>query len=555
MEFYVDEKGDIEAESPDEKANFGSEDGSSDGSENGGPTPQIPQEFDITDDDGIGDLTDGSEIPEPTPGSEGDSIFTPTNAEDPVIDTGVINSNGTGTDGEDHEQDENGETEEGSGGGGNGGNGGNGGGGGGGGDGGAFGDILNGFGTGIANGLGGIIDGIVSGIDNLLGISKNKKKEKEAEVRRKVEEGLEVAKKIGNLADSARSNYDEDVEELKRIAGPDNFKPSEIRELKNLQGNDHNERINFIDPQDLKPNSNDSQSGSETPSEDCRSRSNCAFQSAEQKKVADTKNYIKGAREYVKEKFTGSDRKTREGVLDGADSASNAADGFYKRGELALGDSTIELSRKMADVAVGATPILGDLVDIGSAIAGENLITGEKLSREEAIGQAALAIGSLVTGGYLGAINDVRKGAKILKEVVKEKTKIEAQKEARETLGGGNPESTPDTEKRSKERQDIIDAGEKRNRDYPNDFQTRNTKQVNSTYNSERDARNHARTQVGRDPIQLGDGKLRSKDGKWQYRAKPNDLRGHEPDDTPHVHIERLDPKSGEVLENNHLRW
>lgn len=43
----------------------------------------------------------------------------------------------------------------------------------------------------------------------------------------------------------------------------------------------------------------------------------------------------------------------------------------------------------------------------------------------------------------------------------------------------------------------------------------------------------------------VGDNKYRSQDGKWWYRAKSNDLEGHRPDDTPHVHLERLDPTTG----------
>jgi hypothetical protein len=34
-----------------------------------------------------------------------------------------------------------------------------------------------------------------------------------------------------------------------------------------------------------------------------------------------------------------------------------------------------------------------------------------------------------------------------------------------------------------------------------------------------------------------------------------SDLAGHGANDSPHVHLERLDPATGEVLENWHLRW
>ena len=92
-------------------------------------------------------------------------------------------------------------------------------------------------------------------------------------------------------------------------------------------------------------------------------------------------------------------------------------------------------------------------------------------------------------------------------------------------------------------------------RETPRDYATPNTKSYSGTYASERDARALARTKLGRDPIEVEPGKLRSRDGRWQYRGKPDDLHGHGPTDSSHVHIERLDPKTGEVLENWHLRW
>jgi len=76
-----------------------------------------------------------------------------------------------------------------------------------------------------------------------------------------------------------------------------------------------------------------------------------------------------------------------------------------------------------------------------------------------------------------------------------------------------------------------------------------------ATYQSERDARSFARTVLGKDPVQVETGKLRSADGGWQYRGKVADLEGHHPGDPPHIHLERLDPETGEVLENWHLYW
>ncbi|EPX63273.1 hypothetical protein D187_005679 [Cystobacter fuscus DSM 2262] len=92
-------------------------------------------------------------------------------------------------------------------------------------------------------------------------------------------------------------------------------------------------------------------------------------------------------------------------------------------------------------------------------------------------------------------------------------------------------------------------------RDYPQDYASARTQNHSARFSSEREARSLARQKIGKDPVEFESGKLRSRDGKWQYRARPEDLKGHRPGDTPHVHLERLDPKTGEVLENWHLRW
>jgi RHS repeat-associated protein len=88
-----------------------------------------------------------------------------------------------------------------------------------------------------------------------------------------------------------------------------------------------------------------------------------------------------------------------------------------------------------------------------------------------------------------------------------------------------------------------------RSSSYPRDYQTRSTAQRSAQYPSEGAARAVAREKVGADPVQVGAGKLRSIDGKWQYRAKPGDVADG------HVHLERLNPRTGEVTTNWHLSW
>ena len=84
---------------------------------------------------------------------------------------------------------------------------------------------------------------------------------------------------------------------------------------------------------------------------------------------------------------------------------------------------------------------------------------------------------------------------------------------------------------------------------YLGDFQSRNTIPRSGMFNSEGHARQLAREKLGANPVSVGDNKFRSVDGKWQYRAKPVDTTRN------HVHLERLDPETGEVLENWHLCW
>jgi RHS repeat-associated protein len=100
-----------------------------------------------------------------------------------------------------------------------------------------------------------------------------------------------------------------------------------------------------------------------------------------------------------------------------------------------------------------------------------------------------------------------------------------------------------------------VKKGPKSKQEYPRDSSNSKTVYREGFYKSERDARSFARTQIGRNPVEIEPGKWRSRDGKWQYRAKENDLEGHGPNDSPHIHLERLDPSTGVVLVNWHLRW
>jgi RHS repeat-associated protein len=87
------------------------------------------------------------------------------------------------------------------------------------------------------------------------------------------------------------------------------------------------------------------------------------------------------------------------------------------------------------------------------------------------------------------------------------------------------------------------------------DFASKSTVNYSAAFASERDARAFARTKLGKSPLEVEPGKLRSRNGRWQYRAKSADLAGHGIRGGAHIHLERLNPTTGEVLENWHLRW
>jgi hypothetical protein len=97
--------------------------------------------------------------------------------------------------------------------------------------------------------------------------------------------------------------------------------------------------------------------------------------------------------------------------------------------------------------------------------------------------------------------------------------------------------------------QDGGKAGAAKAKGVVKDFATKNTKNWSAAFNSEGEARALARAKLGANPVEVEPNKWRSADGKWQYRAKPGDVADN------HIHLEELNPRTGEVLQNLHLRW
>ena len=84
---------------------------------------------------------------------------------------------------------------------------------------------------------------------------------------------------------------------------------------------------------------------------------------------------------------------------------------------------------------------------------------------------------------------------------------------------------------------------------YPHDAPNAHTNNWSGMFKSEGEARQLAREKLGKNPVKISPNKWRSSNGKWQYRAKSGDVGEH------HIHLEELDPKTGRVIQNLHLRW
>jgi hypothetical protein len=86
--------------------------------------------------------------------------------------------------------------------------------------------------------------------------------------------------------------------------------------------------------------------------------------------------------------------------------------------------------------------------------------------------------------------------------------------------------------------------------EFSNDYTVKGkTKNWSAYFTSEGEARNLATEMLGSDPVEVEPNKWRNQDGKWRYIAKPGDVGVY------YIHLEELNPKTGEVKQNLHLRW
>jgi hypothetical protein len=89
---------------------------------------------------------------------------------------------------------------------------------------------------------------------------------------------------------------------------------------------------------------------------------------------------------------------------------------------------------------------------------------------------------------------------------------------------------------------------------WPRDYRITKITDDTSTYFRSRDeAHAFAWSQLrkasnGREPVQIEPNKWRSRDGRWQYRTS-------HADEDKHFNLDRIDPDSGFVIRDNHLRF
>jgi uncharacterized protein RhaS with RHS repeats len=86
------------------------------------------------------------------------------------------------------------------------------------------------------------------------------------------------------------------------------------------------------------------------------------------------------------------------------------------------------------------------------------------------------------------------------------------------------------------------------------DFSNASTINSSLKFNNMQEAGDYAMKHIGGDPVQVSTGKVRSSDGRWQFRGKPNDISGAHGGGS-HMHLEELNPVTGQVINNQHLYY
>ena len=201
-------------------------------------------------------------------------------------------------------------------------------------------------------------------------------------------------------------------------------------------------------------------------------------------------------------------------------------------------------------LAFGSTPASLSFAEASIAAGGVSLLAGP----------AGWAIGAAALGSYaLYTLFDKGHKEQLFLEMSTDDTSDDSSKNQepseknKDPKGNKNPPPPPPLGKKDRDK-DPKYKNEQKSKEYPKDFKTNLTNDGKAIFKSEREARNLARNKIGHNPVDIGNNKLRSQDGKWQYRAKPKDITG-EHAGGKHIHLEELNPDTGEVINNWHLFW
>jgi len=227
-------------------------------------------------------------------------------------------------------------------------------------------------------------------------------------------------------------------------ASSDFYGTQDTQDSINNRGNDHNRDLDKTRDslpdlgKDPSPAPNDKPSPDRDP-----------YPTPEKEKVRTTRDYVKASRKHVQENYSGDERKAREGLLDTADDATDAAEDSYGQGDNATGDQILDIARGLAGAAIGSLPVVGGAYDVAVGAFGYNPVTGESLSDEERAVAVAGGIISIATGGLGGGFKGIGKAADILRNIAKNRAKNEAKKRGKEYLDKRKNKIDEDVKKES----------------------------------------------------------------------------------------------------------
>ncbi|SMF30550.1 EndoU domain-containing protein [Pseudobacteriovorax antillogorgiicola] len=279
--------------------------------------------------------------------------------------------------------------------------------------------------SGLEKALSDGIKNLAEGIKGLGGLISGESQKKMREARRKkreIEAKIRGATSLANQVKEYEASISNLANDLKNkgqsITENGNHGEKSTTEKVNQAGESHNETINEVDKSlpEFNPNPpTESDDAPEDERDDCYLKLKaCTDLTPEDEKVIATREYIEYARDRTKS-YQGDRKKGADTMLDAADATSDLAEEAYNEGDLDEGDAYTGVALGLADAAIGFVPGLGWAHDVYQAIAGENLVTGEKV---EGFDRTMAVMGAL-SGGVFSKFNHIVKGSKVLRKIGK----------------------------------------------------------------------------------------------------------------------------------------